>query len=753
MECPPSFFFQNPYWKYYDRLSGLTDRLSLFNRIGRHVAPVLVYYPIESLWMDSTGGKGQKSFPWQHTTVGNKGAQATINGFGDLVDGLFNNLWDLDIADGKALEKAKVVRTEDGVRLAVGPETYRVLVFPPVRAIAPSALAATDFAKAGGTVIWTGRRPETCWPAVTGEPQRAFEKTAMTFLAQPRDVVKRLPEIVAREIAVESGDAKGLLIQHRKTPSADLYLCFNDSDRALDCRLALPHGQTPSGEWLRLETETGKIESISEAQISVSLVLAPHASAVLLCTSRVGSSLPRHRPVGELQPTLQLDGPWTIQIVGDTLDETWNLTPGNTTVELPAFRHRAREFRPVSGWEQRDYDDSTWEQIYTVRDGAMFVHASPVLLRGVLPPGAKAIETPLPVTGEYVLYVNGVELDEHLGLPAQPGRIDLSKATTGLGDMAAFETTSHSGPAGLQSPLRVVCGPVQVERLEPWSKWNLPWYCGRVLYRTEIEVLDSGPAQRWFLDLGEVQHYAEVWLNGKLVGTLLWPPYRIELTQHLRKEKNELVLVVSNSLANRFAWDVWGTHGAGKAEPSGLLGPVKLLTMPGTRTPRANPKRTREMWHKHPACETVWHRHPADDSWAGSPCHREEPASRFAVTFAARGRSLRRGRHRQLPASRRHAPETAESIFKLRQKGRRRQASPGGGKTLLARGGNELLGRPRGKVLVVGGTVRARLDFEDHRIGDQGEDRVPDAGADVASEDAPVDVDQEKAVVLGRAVV
>ena len=258
VECPPSFFFQNPYWKYYDRLSGLTDRLSLFNRIGRHVAPVLVYYPIESLWMDSTGGKGQKSFPWQHTTVGNKGAQATINGFGDLVDGLFNNLWDLDIADGKALEKAKVVQTESGVCLATGPETYRVLVFPPVRAIAPSALrAATEFAKAGGTVIWTGRLPETCWPAVAGEPQRTLESTAwakahptyktqkvgsgtMAFFTQPRDVVKSLPDLVAKEIAVESGDGKGLLIHHRKTPSADLYLCFNDSDRPLNCRLALP---------------------------------------------------------------------------------------------------------------------------------------------------------------------------------------------------------------------------------------------------------------------------------------------------------------------------------------------------------------------------------------------------------------------------------------------------------------------------------------------------------------------------------
>ena len=115
----------------------------------------------------------------------------------------------------------------------------------------------------------------------------------------------------------------------------------------------------------------------------------------------------------------------------------------------------------------------------------------------------------------------------------------------------------------------MVCGPVSVDRLQSWSKWNLPWYCGRVLYRTEVKIPEPDSGQRWFLDLGHVQHYAEVWLNGKLVGTLLWPPYRIELTQHLKKDKNELVLVVSNSLANRFAWDVWGTRGDGQG---GTLG-------------------------------------------------------------------------------------------------------------------------------------------------------------------------------------
>ena len=74
-----------------------------------------------------------------------------------------------------------------------------------------------------------------------------------------------------------------------------------------------------------------------------------------------------------------------------------------------------------------------------------------------------------------------------------------------------------------------------------------------------------------------MQHYVEVWLNGRLVDTLLWPPYRIELTKHLKEGDNELTLIVSNSIANRFAWDLWGTRGAGKPEPSGILGPVKLL--------------------------------------------------------------------------------------------------------------------------------------------------------------------------------
>jgi hypothetical protein len=304
---------------------------------------------------------------------------------------------------------------------------------------------------------------------------------------------------------------------------------------------------------------------------------------VLLCSSshEIKTDKPLRQSLGGPTPVAPLKGPWKIQVVGNALDEVSSPGPGGTVVELPAFRHRAREFRRHPGWEQPDYNDSAWEQVYAVGDGTLFVHPSPVLLRGVLPPGAKAIETPLPVTGEYVLYVNGVELEKRLGPVPQPGRIDISHAVTGIGDVIAIETTSHGGPAGLRSPLRVICGPVKVKELQPWSKWNLPWYSGRILYRTQLQVPEPERAERWSIDLGNVQHYAEVWLNGKLVGTLLWPPYRIELPE--REAENDLVLIVSNSVANRFAWDLWGTRGGCKPEPSGILGPVRLLTNQGKR--------------------------------------------------------------------------------------------------------------------------------------------------------------------------
>lgn len=100
------------------------------------------------------------------------------------------------------------------------------------------------------------------------------------------------------------------------------------------------------------------------------------------------------------------------------------------------------------------------------------------------------------------------------------------------------------------------------------------------------------------LDLGDVRETASIKINGKEVATLFAVPYRVDITQYVRKGKNKLEIEVSNLGANRISkldregvewrkfneinvvdlnykntrYDQWAPM------PSGLCSPVRLLT-------------------------------------------------------------------------------------------------------------------------------------------------------------------------------
>jgi hypothetical protein len=61
-------------------------------------------------------------------------------------------------------------------------------------------------------------------------------------------------------------------------------------------------------------------------------------------------------------------------------------------------------------------------------------------------------------------------------------------------------------------------------------------------------------AQRFFIDLGEVEVIAEVFLNGESLGTFWTRPFLIDITDHLRAE-NHFVVKVTNLWPNRLIGD------------------------------------------------------------------------------------------------------------------------------------------------------------------------------------------------------
>jgi hypothetical protein len=116
-----------------------------------------------------------------------------------------------------------------------------------------------------------------------------------------------------------------------------------------------------------------------------------------------------------------------------------------------------------------------------------------------------------------------------------------------------------------------------------WVELGLPYYSGKGLYEKSFEFGGVQEGCRYLLDLGRVGVAARVWLNGKLVGSRLWRPYRFDITAYLRPGENQLRIEVVNTLANYFSQFKPlknATLSAGGSQawmlPSGLMGPVTI---------------------------------------------------------------------------------------------------------------------------------------------------------------------------------
>lgn len=122
---------------------------------------------------------------------------------------------------------------------------------------------------------------------------------------------------------------------------------------------------------------------------------------------------------------------------------------------------------------------------------------------------------------------------------------------------------------------------------------------GTACYTTTFTVKNPADAGEWMLDLGDVRESARVRINGQEVATLFAVPYRCLAGKYLRAGVNTLEVEVTNLPANRIAdmdrrnvpWRIYkdanivnihykkDNYGKWEPVPSGLLGPVRLISM------------------------------------------------------------------------------------------------------------------------------------------------------------------------------
>ncbi len=124
------------------------------------------------------------------------------------------------------------------------------------------------------------------------------------------------------------------------------------------------------------------------------------------------------------------------------------------------------------------------------------------------------------------------------------------------------------------------------------SDAGVKYFSGTATYMKHIDAPQEWfkPDRKVMLDLGTVKEMAEVLVNGKPMGGVLWkPPFVVDVTGALRPGSNEISVKVTNLWPNRMIGDLqagatkaytWTDFRPFKADSplleSGLLGPVMV---------------------------------------------------------------------------------------------------------------------------------------------------------------------------------
>lgn len=210
-----------------------------------------------------------------------------------------------------------------------------------------------------------------------------------------------------------------------------------------------------------------------------------------------------------------------------------------------------------------------------------------VWYRQVLPPGTEELLKP-EIQGEYQLFVNGHPV--HFGSESQA---DIRHLLNGNQNLLTIKVKIGEGSQGLQHPVKLICGKIKMP-LQSWSSMNLSWYSGRGLYHHMIQIPEEyiQRGSKLILDAGQINYFAEIWVNDRLVTYRPWAPFRADITRFVHPGQNKISIVVANLLANKATWNImdantdnrdarWWHYGSIRREKeklvSGLLGPVRII--------------------------------------------------------------------------------------------------------------------------------------------------------------------------------
>lgn len=248
-ECPPSEFYQNPYWKYFNCYSEYTNRASYILSQGEHRCHLALYYPIHSM---------QAIYdPVNREKVVTKDKE-----FQKLALALLDYQLDYDIITKSNLLNAELL--EDG-RMKIAGANYGTLIFSVGEYFEPEEVDKIDtFVEQGGKVIFANGLPQK-FAHLEGHPNVLMIKER---LADKSYTFAR--EILTIQTFMMKNDQVDLYLpkhdpfvkyMHRTIDGKEFYFITNEEDQSKTVR-AYFNGIHGIEKW---NLENGQIEQMNSA--------------------------------------------------------------------------------------------------------------------------------------------------------------------------------------------------------------------------------------------------------------------------------------------------------------------------------------------------------------------------------------------------------------------------------------------------------------------------------------------------------
>ncbi len=616
-EAGPSLFYQAIYWPYYDYFSTYAGRLGYMLTEGEHICELGLLYPITSLW--------------SNLPVEMEKAKLIRDQFIFLVDTLLRKHFDYDLVDELELDNAEIRDGKlwigaKGYRALVLPSLFSLshkamLKLREWKDDGGVIIASDDMELLVLNPIDGEELPQK-------EDIISLDYKARA-LADPEErkvwaeeIERVLSSNYGVDISIAGKSADEVFVQHRHREDKDIYFLANNSSQEAELDISLA-GEGRPEEWNPISGKAIPLPfTLNEGRINTELNLPPRQGTFIAVDNKSDiKNLEADFYLEEIN-SRSIKG-YTdkdkaeLTINGNSYQQTFSppLSPLNLGSTWRFSRDRGNVFI-LDRWkvrEVKDDPDFKGEERYIPTYGWKVMPPQPLKelgiasypttiwyrasfqLKGKISQAKLVMETSS-IKGDWTIFINGKKLEgfhrcreyDYHNLACDITELlswGESLYEPGI-NVIAIEVKANSETEGLLEPLRIM-GEFKIEfeeyeslgvKLVPvekeeiisigsWVEQGYPFYSGVGIYEQEFDLPEEYLTKRLFVELS-VTNITQVLINEEDAGTLVWEPYRLEITDKVKVGRNKITLKVINSLVNLLY---------GSPDPSGLLGVVRII--------------------------------------------------------------------------------------------------------------------------------------------------------------------------------